>query len=123
MVTSFCSAEGCRVRLALHDTDSFIKFPNFVFLLYLCYGYSVIRLPCYPVIRLPVYPVTRLSVYPVPGFSTMPGLTYDEINESVKLDIRFRSTATNNRCVLRHGRFNRRSFFRWAHVDLAFGCE
>ena len=42
MVTSFCSAEGSRVRLALHDTDSFIKF--LVFLLYLCYGYPVIRL-------------------------------------------------------------------------------
>ncbi len=61
MVTSFCSAEGSRVRLALHDTDSFIKFPNFVFLLYLCYGYPVIRLSGYPVIRLSGYPFIRLS--------------------------------------------------------------
>ena len=61
MVTSFCSAEGFRVRLALHDTDSFIKFPNFVFLLYLCYGYPVIRLSGYPVIRLSGYPFIRLS--------------------------------------------------------------
>ena len=30
---SFCSAEGSRVRQALHDTDSFIKFRNFVFTL------------------------------------------------------------------------------------------
>ncbi len=67
MVTSFCSAEGSRVRLALHDTDTFIKFQNFVFLPYLCY--PVIRLPSYPVTRLPGYP---LSVYPVPGFFTMP---------------------------------------------------
>ncbi len=47
MVTSFCSAEGSRVRQALHDTDSFIKFKNFVFLLYLCYGNPIIRLPGY----------------------------------------------------------------------------
>ena len=56
MVTNFCSAEGSRVQQALHDTDSIIKFQNFVFLLYLCYGYLVIRLPGYPVIRLPGYP-------------------------------------------------------------------
>ena len=53
MVTSFCSAGGSRVRLALHDTDSFIKFQNFVFLLNLCYGCPVIRLPGYPSIRYP----------------------------------------------------------------------
>ena len=53
------------MRQALHDTDSFIKFQNFVFLLYLCYGYPVIRLSGYPVIRLSGYPVTRLPGYPV----------------------------------------------------------
>ncbi len=76
MVTSFCSAEGSRVRLALHDTDSFIKFQNFVFcFIYVIVirisGYPVIRLSGYPVIRLPGYPVTRLSGYPVirlPGY-------------------------------------------------------
>ncbi len=41
------------MRQALHDTDSFIKFQNFVFLLYLSYG---IRLSGYPVIRLSGYP-------------------------------------------------------------------
>ena len=50
------------MRQALHDTDSFIKFQNFVFLLYLCYGYPVTRLSGGPV-----------SVYPVPGFSTLRG--------------------------------------------------
>ena len=71
MVTNFCSAEGSRVQQALHDTDSFIKFQNFVFLLYLCYGYPVIRLSGYPVVRLSGYPVNRLSGYPVirlPGY-------------------------------------------------------
>ncbi len=65
MVTNFCSAEGSRVRQALHDTDSIIKFQNFVFLLYLCYGYLVTRLSGYPVTRLPGYLVIRLSGYPV----------------------------------------------------------
>ncbi len=92
MVTNFCSAEGSRVQQALHDTDSIIKFQNFVFLLYLCYGYLVIRLPGYPVIRLSGYPVTRLSGYPAflpcrQGSVKIKGLAFIRLSQHISTGV------------------------------------